>query len=165
MKNSEEGAIDIRSLYLGVGRAANTSKAILLLARHFPQCLESKIIRYDYRVHENEAGALSCEEIKEVIEKIKHGKRIKQNSSTLIGDLVKVSRSILSSEEMTEIHDKLKAVAGVDENKSKSCQMISDLITLAKRSEKGITDDPRNGVRALVMEKLGRAGDRSGERS
>lgn len=55
-------------------------------------------------------------------------KRIAQNQSTLIGDLVKVSLPILRPDDLLRIYDGLRAVPGMDVKDNASCKAIDGMI-------------------------------------
>lgn len=127
----------INRIYQGrVGEPADTARAILLLARHYPKALEMKQgFSYFYKIHQKETGALGKDEILEVINAMRDGDRIKENSSTLIGDLVEASRAVLCAEDMREIYGKLIMVEGVDKEKSNSCKIITKQIEESQKRD------------------------------
>jgi TPR repeat protein len=114
----------------------DSSQAILLFARastsndRAQKILNLKLLgtSHEFSVDPSLSNntPLSASEIIEVISANAIQARISNKNSHLIGDLVEVSQSRLSSEELLKIYSTLANTAHVDFARSKSCKMIAD---------------------------------------
>ncbi|MES2961056.1 MAG: tetratricopeptide repeat protein [Pseudomonadota bacterium] len=72
---------------------------------------------------------LNAEQLLNIISSEDILKRISNNNSRLIGDLVSVSQSVLSGEDLSRIRDQLLTIPSLDEERSKSCLAITKILS------------------------------------
>lgn len=178
-QGDEKGKVNLARCYCkGIGVEKDTTQAIWMFANleSIPRTaraagimgigafhLSMNLIRFSYSVDKSAKNTpLDVDQIIEVIDVLGRtpeiaSKRIAQNKSTLIADLVEVSAATLSLDDLNRISERLRAVPGMDIAKNSSCKTIAGFI--AKREkDTGITSSVARAATAGGVAASGRSG-------